>query len=277
METNNAVKALAAIAHESRLQAYRHLVQAGPSGLSAGQLSEQLGVPPSSLSFHLKELVNAGLLSSRQEGRFVFYFAEYKTMNALLSYLTENCCGGNPCTPAETALLNQKAPLMSEKVFNTLFLCTGNSARSIMAEALLNHLGNGRFKAYSAGSHPGGSPNPFAIGVLQSAGLTVDDLRSKSWDEFTAPDAPKMDFIITLCDTAAGEQCPFWPGQPITAHWGFEDPAAFQGSDEAKRAYFDKIFRQIANRIKVFTSLPLGSLDHVAIKRELNQISQTPA
>lgn len=161
---------------------------------------------------------------------------------------------------------------MSDKPYNTLFLCTGNSARSIMAEVLLNQLGNGRFRAYSAGSHPGNQVNPLTLEILQSVRLPTDNVRSKSWDEYAAPDAPQMDFVITLCDSAAGEQCPVWPGQPITAHWGFEDPSAYEGSHEEKRARFDRIFRQIANRIKIFTSLPLATLDRVAIKRELDTL-----
>ncbi|MGB6103050.1 MAG: arsenate reductase ArsC [Pusillimonas sp.] len=161
---------------------------------------------------------------------------------------------------------------MSDKVYNTLFLCTGNSARSIMAESLLNSFGHDRFKAYSAGSHPGTHVNPLTLEVLQGARLPIDELRSKSWDEFARPGAPQLDFVITLCDSAAGEQCPLWPGQPITAHWGFEDPSAFKGTDQEKSAFFDKIFRQIANRIRIFNSLPLATLDRVAIKRELDAL-----
>ncbi len=161
---------------------------------------------------------------------------------------------------------------MSDKVYNTLFLCTGNSARSIMAEALLNSFGDDRFRAYSAGSRPGAKVNPIALEVLQSSRLPVDGLRSKSWDEFARPGAPQMDFVITLCDSAAGEECPLWPGQPITAHWGFEDPSAFEGTAQQKREFFDKIFRQIASRIRIFNSLPLATLDRVAIKRELDAL-----
>ncbi|MCI2808835.1 arsenate reductase ArsC [Eoetvoesiella caeni] len=161
---------------------------------------------------------------------------------------------------------------MSDKIYNTLFLCTGNSARSIMAEVLLNHLGRDRFRAYSAGSHPGAQVNPLTLEVLQSTRLQVEGLCSKSWDEFARPGAPQLDFVITLCDSAAGEVCPVWPGQPITAHWGFEDPSAFEGTAQEKREFFDKIFRQIANRIKIFNSLPLTKLDRVAIKRELDAL-----
>ncbi|MCX7628088.1 MAG: arsenate reductase ArsC [Methylophilaceae bacterium] len=163
---------------------------------------------------------------------------------------------------------------MSEKTFNVLILCTGNSARSIMAEALFNTLGKGRFKAYSAGSHPTGKVNPFAIEQIQSIGYPTEGLRSKSWDEFTGPDAPQMDFVITVCDRAAGEVCPVWPGNPITAHWGFEDPAALEGTDDEKRALFRKVFHQIRNRVSIFVNLPLTNLDRLAIKREMDDIGR---
>ena len=164
---------------------------------------------------------------------------------------------------------------MTDKIYNVLVLCTGNSARSIMAEALLNTMGRGRFRAYSAGSHPGGTVNPFAVEQVVATGYPVDALRSKSWDEFAAPDAPKMDFVITVCDNAAGEVCPCWPGSPLTAHWGLEDPAAVVGSDEHKRQTFQKIFRQILNRVQVFVNLPLHVLDKNAIKREIDTIGRT--
>jgi arsenate reductase len=163
---------------------------------------------------------------------------------------------------------------MSDKTFNVLVLCTGNSARSVMAEALFNVLGKGRFRAYSAGSHPSGKVNPFAAERCQSIGYDVSALRSKSWDEFAAADAPKMDFVITVCDHAAGEVCPIWPGTPITAHWGFQDPAAFEGTDEDKRKLFDKVFRQIMGRVGQFVNLPLHVLDRNAIRKEMRAIGQ---
>jgi len=164
---------------------------------------------------------------------------------------------------------------MNEKVWNILILCTGNSARSIMAEGLLNVLGGGRFRAYSAGSHPTGRVNPFALEQLASIGYPRPDdppLRSKSWDEFAAPDAPQMDFVITVCDNAAGEVCPVWPGSPMTAHWGFADPAAVEGSDDEKRAAFTRIFHQIRHRVQLFAALPLSALDSLAIRREVTAI-----
>ena len=163
---------------------------------------------------------------------------------------------------------------MSDRIFNVLFLCTGNSARSILAEAILNHTGKGRFRAYSAGSHPGGKVNPFATELLAKQGLAVADLRSKNWDEFAVPGAPHLDFVFTVCDNAAGEVCPIWPGQPMTAHWGIEDPAAIEGSDADKRKAFTKAFAEMNRRISLFTSLPIAKLDAMAIKRELDQIGR---
>lgn len=163
-----------------------------------------------------------------------------------------------------------------QKPYNILILCTGNSARSIIGEALFNIMGAGRFKAYSAGSHPTGKVNPFAIEQVRGLGYAVENLRSKSWDEFAAPGAPELDFVITVCDKAAGEVCPLWPGQPVTAHWGFPDPAAAEGSDEEKRAVFAQTLRQMRTRVQLFLSLPLESLDHMAIEKKMRAIGQQP-
>jgi arsenate reductase len=160
------------------------------------------------------------------------------------------------------------------QVRNVLFLCTGNSARSIMAEATLNHLGRSHFKAYSAGSHPTGAVNPFALETLRKMRLPVDGLRSKSWDEFAGSGAPLLDFVFTVCDKAAGEVCPFWPGQPMTAHWGVEDPAAFDGLDDKKREVFRKVGLILRRRIELFLSLPLESLDAMSLQRKLTEIGK---
>ena len=166
---------------------------------------------------------------------------------------------------------------MDEKVYNVLFLCTGNSARSVMAECILQREGRGRFKAYSAGSHPAGQVNPMAVELLKKLNHSTDGLRSKSWDEFAAADAPKMDFVFTVCDNAAGEVCPVWPGQPMTIHWPFPDPAAFEGSEAEKRALFAEVYGQINNRVSIFVNLPIESLDNLALKERLAEIgSKTP-
>ena len=165
--------------------------------------------------------------------------------------------------------------MSSESPFNVLFLCTGNSARSILAEVMMNAMGAPRFKAYSAGSQPNGRVNPFAIELLQKNRLPVEDLRSKSWDEFAAPGAPGLDFVFTVCDNAAGEVCPIWPGQPITAHWGVEDPAAAKGSDAEKRRAFFNAYSRLHNRIQLFLSLPVTKLDRLSLMTRLNEIGKS--
>jgi arsenate reductase len=157
---------------------------------------------------------------------------------------------------------------------NVLFLCTGNSARSILAEAYLNAAGSGRFRAHSAGSHPAGNVNPFALELLQKYRLPTEGLRSKSWDEFARPGAPKLDFVLTVCDNTAGEVCPIWPGQPLTAHWGVADPAAVAGDDEARRKAFFRAFTELKTRIDLLLALPLEKLDRLAIKRKLDDIGE---
>ena len=161
---------------------------------------------------------------------------------------------------------------MAERPLNVLFLCTHNSARSVLAEVLLNQIGRGRFKAYSAGSHPSGRVNPFGLELLERNRLPTAGLRSKGWDEFARADAPPLDFVFTVCDQAAGEVCPIWPGQPMTAHWGIEDPAAVQGSDEEKRKAFFRAYNQLQNRLTIFVSLPLDKLDRLALRRKLDEI-----
>lgn len=163
---------------------------------------------------------------------------------------------------------------MSERSFYVLFLCTGNSARSILAESYLNSMASGRFRAFSAGSHPSGKVNPFALELLERNRIPTEGLRSKAWDEFAAPGAPKMDIIITVCDQAAGEMCPVWPGRPITAHWGVEDPAAVNGDEETKRAAFMKAFSVLQKRIALLTSLRLEALDRMVAEQQLRQIGK---
>ena len=161
---------------------------------------------------------------------------------------------------------------MADRIFNVLFLCTHNSARSVMAEALLNTIGREHFQAFSAGSMPSGRVNPFAIEMARTIGYLTDDIRSKSWDEFALPDAPKMDIIITVCDDAAGEVCPIWPGHPATAHWGFPDPSKTDGSDDDKRRAFGKVFHDIRRRIELLVNLPLEKLERLALTKELKRI-----
>jgi arsenate reductase len=286
MDITLALNRLAALAQDTRLRIFRLLVEAGDDGLNATAIADALDVAPATLSFHVAHLARSGLVQARQESRFIFYSVNYAAMDDLIAYLVQNCCQGKSCLPQTAAIDSRvkrrrlvrtstrwEAPV-ADRVYNTLFLCTANSARSIMAETILNHVAKGRFRAFSAGSHPAGHVNPFAIEQLQRASLPTDGLRSKGWHEFATPDAPKLDFVFTVCDNAAGEVCPVWPGQPMTAHWGIEDPAVVQGSDEEKRRAFALAFSRLHRRILLFLNLPLAKLDAMAIKRELDDIGR---
>ena len=178
-----------------------------------------------------------------------------------------------PSTTASVDPVVEVAELATtEKTYNVLFLCTGNSARSILAESILNRLGRGRFKAYSAGSQPKGEVHPYALELLGRLGYPTAHLRSKSWDEFARPDAPKLDFVFTVCDNAASEVCPIWPGQPMTAHWGLPDPAAVEGSEAECRLAFSDTHRMLTNRITLLINLPIASLDRMSLKHRLDEI-----
>lgn len=179
---------------------------------------------------------------------------------------------------AERAIHSQLLrEVTSQRIYNVLFLCTGNSARSIFAEVLINQWGRGKFRGFSAGSHPRGAVHPIALQLLQRMNFSTDGLRSKSWDEFAVPGAAPLDFVFTVCDNAAGEVCPYWPGQPMTAHWGVPDPAAVEGSDAVIWAAFRAAFHALDSRIKIFTSLPLTTLDRIKLQERLDAIGKSPS
>jgi arsenate reductase len=281
VDERQAINAFAALAQENRLRILRLLVAAGPSGLAAGAISDAVGSSSSNASFHLKELERAGLIQSRRSARSIIYSAAFPALSGLVSFLMKNCCQGHPevCTPAVSALTaistSPGTSAMHDRIYNVLFLCTGNSARSILAESILTKEGRGRFRAFSAGSTPKGKVNPFAIKVLQDADYPTEGMRSKSWEEFAGKDAPVMDFIFTVCDNAAGETCPLWPGQPMTAHWGIEDPAAVEGSDIDKETAFVTAFRYMKNRISAFAALPISSLEEARLQAKVDEIGRT--
>ena len=282
MEEINVIRSLSALAHEARLRVFRALVVAGHHGLTPGDLVDKLSIAPNTLSFHLKELSNAELVSQERQGRSVLYRAAIPTMNNLLAYLTENCCEGVACMPMQALTPNPLTTVsvntMTEmtKPLNILFLCTHNSARSILAEALLNDMSPLRFKAYSAGSRPRDNqqPNPLGLHVLQNAGVSTEGLRSKSWDEFATPDAPQMDLIITVCDNAAGEVCPIWPGHPATAHWGYPDPSEGEGTDEEKLEAFKQTMFMIRRRLEILTNLPHEKLQMSALQSTADELAR---
>lgn len=270
METNDATKAFAALAQPLRLDTFRLLVAAGPAGLLAGEVAGAMGVKQNTMSGNLAQLRDAGLVMARREGRGIRYLADLGRVRGLASFLMDECCGGQPelCAPGA-----QKGNIMTEPR-NVLFLCTGNSARSIIAEVILNAEGAGRFRAYSAGSTPKGGPHPYTLDLLRGLGHDVSGLRSKSWDEFAAAEAPKMDFVFTVCDRAAAEPCPFWPGQPMSAHWGVPDPVAAAGNEAERRLAFSETYRMLRNRISAFVNLPMKAVDGMSLQRELDQIGK---
>jgi arsenate reductase len=274
METETALACLAALSQQTRLDAFRQLVAAEPKGLPAGEIARKLGVPQNTLSAHLNVLSHANLVRSARNGRSVVYRADLARLNALIRFLVEDCCGGAGCAGAELLSLSkcEERKMTTDKTFNVLFLCTGNSARSIMAESILRQIGAGRFNVFSAGSHPKGEVHPYALLTLEKMGFPYEGFRSKSWDEFAAPGAPQMDFVFTVCDNAAGEACPLWPGQPMTANWGIEDPAAEEGSDIDKQRAFALAFRYMKNRIQQFCAIPLHRLDKLAVGKRLREI-----
>jgi arsenate reductase len=276
MEKNEIVAAFAAIAQETRLDALRLLLDSLPDGLPAGEVAKVLNIPQNTMSSHLAVLKRAGLVLTQRSGTTIYYRADSERVWRLVDYLvTDFAWETRPAASApRLPRPNHWSSDMSDHVFNVLFLCTGNSARSILGEAILNKEGAGRFRAFSAGSHPKGVVHPQTIEVLRDMGYDTEGWRSKSWDEFAGPEAPRMDFVFTVCDSAASESCPVWPGQPMTAHWGIEDPAAVVGPSFQKEAAFREAGRFMKNRILAFINLPIASLDRMALQTKLRSIGQ---
>ena len=268
----------AALSQETRLEAYRLLLRYQPFGLMAGDISRLLAVPHNTLSTHMAVLQNAGLVRSRRDGRSVIFTADSTRLTAAQRFLAEGHVPPRK-TKASRATASDypiKRPEdhMADKAHTILILCTGNSARSILAEAIINREGHGRFRAFSAGSQPKGLPNPVGLELLASLGYDITGFRSKSWTEFADPGAPRMDFIITVCDSAAGEACPYWPGHPLVAHWGIADPADVKGTPEQKRAAFQVAYRQLMNRVTAFVNLPVDDLSLTDLKMRLAEIGR---
>ena len=246
--------------------------------MAAGEVAAALKVAPSTLSFHLGALEQAGLVRSTRQGRQVIYAVRFVGLRELLSFLTETCCAGRPDLCGDLARLlpdDIAEETTMEPAFNVLFICTRNSARSIMAEALLEKIGRGKFKAYSAGSDPARAPMPEVLDRLRVMGHNVSRLRAKSWKEFTGPDAPRMDFVLTLCDPAEGEACPDLGERPITAIWPFPDPAKFSGSAVERTVLLNQLYGMIRRRLEAFTSLPFRSLERIALKARLDELGDS--
>lgn len=278
MEITDVTQAFAVLAQETRLGVLRLLIAAGPNGLPAGEISDRLGLPASTMSFHLAALERAGLTQSTRQSRQVIHAVRIVALRALVAFLadlTEGCCSGHPELCGDIACLLPASPEKSVPMvpaFNVLFLCTRNSARSILAEAILTQIGGQRFRAYSAGSHPAAQPMPAVIERLRLFGHDVSQLHSKSWDEFCGPSAPRIDFVIALCDILHGQSCPDFAGTALTAEWPLPDPAAFAGSAAERSLLLNELYGSLRRRIEIFTSLPFESLDRIALKARLDEI-----
>ncbi len=280
IDHNDVIEGLGSLAQPTRLAVFRHLLAAHPESLRAGEIARRCEVPHNTMSTHLAILNRARLVSVERDGRVMNYRADLVGFRGLVKFLTHDCCNGRPDLCIDLArLLPEEAEDMKETVmtpaFNVLFLCTHNSARSIMAEALLQKIGKGRFNAYSAGSDPAAEPVPEVIERLRTLGHDVTNLRCKSWNEFTGPNAPRMDFIIALCDTLDGQVCPDLGEKIITAAWPLPDPAQFTGSPTERTTLLNELYAMIRRRLEIFTSLPFASLDRMAVKARLDEIGDT--
>lgn len=277
MESSDAAARFAALSQETRLNLMRLLATKGASGMAAGELATALGQKPPTLSFHLAALEQAGLVQSTRQGRHIIYAVRFAGLRALFSFLTETCCGGRPdlCGDLARLLPEAEPEVHMTAAFNVLFLCTHNSARSLMAEAILDQVGKGKFNAYSAGSDPAREPMPEVLTKLRILGHDVERLRCKSWDEFTGPDAPRMDFVITLCDVLQGQQCPDFGDKPVTGAWPLPDPAKFTGSAVEHAIMINELYGMIRRRLDIFVNLPYASLDRMALKKRLDEIGDS--
>ncbi len=277
MESSDAAAGFGALSQETRLNLMRLLATRGASGMAAGELASRLGQLPSTLSFHLAALEQSGLVQSTRQGRHIIYAVRFAGLRALFSFLTETCCGGRPdlCGDLARLLPEDQPEVHMTPAFNVLFLCTHNSARSLMAEAILARVGKGRFNAYSAGSEPARAPMPEVLAKLRTLGHDVGQLRCKSWNDFTGADAPRMDFVITLCDEPEGQRCPDFGDRSVTAAWPLPDPAKFTGTDAERATMINELYGMIRRRLEIFVNLPYPSLDRMALKKRLDEIGDS--
>ncbi len=268
MDQDAATSAFATLGHPGRLAVFRLLMRFAPHGVRPTEIATALTLKPNTLSHHLSALQSVGLAEVRREGRSLYYSVNLELAESLLGYLALDV---GRARPDLIRPLTRSLP-MRDTDFDVLFICSGNSARSIFAEALLRDLGEGRFQSFSAGSRPGTELNPFAVEVLQRNGHDVSTLRSKHLTEFQAPGAPVMDFVFTVCDTAAAEECPPWPGQPITGHWGLADPAKATGTEAERALVFAQTYAALRRRIAAFVALPFESLTRLSLQSHVDAL-----
>jgi protein-tyrosine-phosphatase/DNA-binding transcriptional ArsR family regulator len=271
MEAKCAAHAFATLGHPGRLAVFRLLMRFAPRGARPTEIAEALGLKANTLSHHLSDLAASGLVQVERHGRSLFYSVDLDTTEDLIGYLALDVGRARPDLLA-TLLARTREPAMRDTDFDVLFICSGNSARSIFAEALLRDLGKGKFQAFSAGIRPNTALNPFALDVLRRNGHDVSSLRSKHVSEFQRPGSTVMDFVFTVCDTAAAEECPPWPGQPITGHWGLPDPVKATGTQAERALVFAQTYAALRRRIAAFVALPFESLSRLSLQARVDAL-----
>lgn len=266
---------LATLGHPQRLALFRLLMRRYPDKVPAGELAEALGFKASTMSAYLSALMQAGLVTQERSGTSLRYCIAMPQVRGMLDYLFLDCCRGRPdlCAPLTLPTISGTLP-MTDRKYNVLFICTGNSARSIFAECILRKQAGDRFNVFSAGTRPGSQLNPFAVRVLEDKGHDVSILRSKDISEFSGPDAPHFDFVFTVCNQAANEDCPAWDGQPVTGHWGMPDPVKAAGNDAQKALAFQEAYGALKYRIDLFTALNIESLNRLALQSRIDDIGR---
>lgn len=265
---------LAALGHPQRLSIFRLLMRRHPGRVSAGEIAVSLGLKSSTLSSYLNTLMQVGLVTQQRRGTSLLYGPALDAVRQTLDYLLLDCCRGRPDLCALPSLSSTEGgQAMADSKYNVLFICTGNSARSIFAEAILRKEAGDRFEAFSAGTRPYSELNPFALQVLEDKGHDIAALRAKNIAEFQGEEAPTLDFVFTVCDQAANEECPAWEGQPISAHWGMPDPVKAEGTDAEKSLAFHQAYGALRNRILSFSALKFDQLDRVALQRAVDEIA----
>lgn len=272
MNHDDAAHLFATLGHPDRLAVFRLLMRMAPNGARPTGIAQALGMKQNTLSHHLADLTAAGLTLVHRKGRSLIYSVDLARTEALIAYTALDVGRARPDL-LRPLVQPPKGSVMRDTDFDVLFICTGNSARSIFAEALLRDLGRGKFQAYSGGTRPGSALNPFVLEVLKRNGHDVSTLRAKHMSEFQAPGMPVMDFVFTVCDQAAAEECPPWPGQPITGHWGLPDPAKAEGTDAEKALIYAQTYAALRRRIAAFVELPFESLSRLALQSRVDALA----
>jgi len=266
---------LSVLSHAHRMAIYRLLMRRFPDALPAGEISRVLNYKPSTTSVYLSALSKTGLIRQQRQGTSLRYRMDIEAARTLVDDLFFDCCRGRPdLCPFPSSQSDNGDQKMPDRRYNVLFICSGNSARSIFAESILRHEAGEKFNAYSAGSTPSSELNPYAIEMLESRGMDVGALYSKNLTVFQKEDAPQFDFVFTVCDLAANEECPAWSGQPISGHWGLPDPVKATGTDAEKRLAFQQTFGAMHNRIKAFAALPFDTLDRASLQHHIDEIGK---